>query len=770
MTPASKFIARLLSEIGDDTSFATHFSIRADPGLRVAGIGAVPLPVTVQMAHRLCAVAQPALHGYKDQTRLDPRVRDTWEVPASAINCGSPQWQATLDDALARIKVELGLPPELKLEAEPHNLLVYAPGQFFAVHQDSEKADGMLGTMVITLPSSFTGGEFQVSHQGETLTTRGSADRLDILAFYADCHHEVRPVKQGYRVAMTYNLVAHGNALPAEISVQNLTALGDALRAFWNTPSAPRWGGAQETQAPDRLIYLLDHQYTQSGLSWARLKGADAARAHALLKVADQLDAEIFLALADVHETWSAEEAYQEYENWHYEDDDAGLEDIDPSEPVLQDLIDSDIELRHWLARDGGIFNSDNSVAEYTELCLNRASSDCTPFKSEYEGYMGNYGNTVDRWYHRAAVVMWPRERAFIIRARQSPRWAIQQIAGKLEAGDETQANTLAHGLLPFWDKATRNTEKAPLLSIVLPVIARVDDDNVAARLLAPFSLPQLAPEMVPPLLTLLERHGRVWCEKLLRNWTASHHPPPECLEWLAQTLPAVVNACAHANVADSRTLAASLIENRWNWLQEHFSWVRKYHPGSSQAQELENTGPALLGLLRSSHDGHHVELQKSIVDTLLSAGPSASLGVLRAAVAQPSDDLSSLNLAPLHAYCVQSLTERLAQPERAPHDWSIPAPALSSGELGKTLALFLESSERKRLEWPLAKDKRQIIHQYIGSYELPLSHETRRTGRPYTLVLEKTQDVFEREAVERRRWSKDLAWLHKAADRFAAS
>ena len=31
------------------------------------------------------------------------------------------------------------------------------------------------------------------------------------------------------------------------------------------------------------------------------------------------------------------------------------------------------------------------------------------PYSLEYEGYMGNWGNTLDRWYHRAAVVVWPR-------------------------------------------------------------------------------------------------------------------------------------------------------------------------------------------------------------------------------------------------------------------------------------------------------------------------------------------------------------------------
>ncbi|MFD2407020.1 2OG-Fe(II) oxygenase [Azorhizophilus paspali] len=451
MRAPTQSVSQQLAAIGTSGAFATRFAIEADPQLHVEGVGSVPLPVTIHTAHRLCAAAQPAHHGYKDQTRLDPRVRDTWEIPASHIRFDSPKWQTVLERALDRIGRDLGLPPGGQFRAELHNLLVYAPGQFFAVHQDSEKVDGMLGTLVVTLPSRFTGGEFVVSHQGRTLRARGSANRLGIIAFYADCHHEVRPVKQGYRVVLTYNLVAQGGVQTTEVPAQDIAALADAVHTFWQTPALPRWPGDVAGEPPDRLVYLLDHQYTQSGLSWTRLKGADAARAVALRRVAERLDAEIFLVLADVHETWSAEDDYQDCSHWDYAEDDEEVPDDDPNDdPALGELLDSDIELRHWIAPDGSELASNANGVAVSELCFTRPSTDCTPFRSEYEGYMGNYGNTVDRWYHRAAVVMWPRERAFVIRARQSPHWAIAEIAGRLEAGDPVQALEWAQRLLPF--------------------------------------------------------------------------------------------------------------------------------------------------------------------------------------------------------------------------------------------------------------------------------------------------------------------------------
>ena len=56
------------------------------------------------------------------------------------------------------VKEELGLPHAAGLTADLHSFLVYEPNQFFLAHQDSEKDDSMVGTLVVTLPSSYAGG------------------------------------------------------------------------------------------------------------------------------------------------------------------------------------------------------------------------------------------------------------------------------------------------------------------------------------------------------------------------------------------------------------------------------------------------------------------------------------------------------------------------------------------------------------------------------------------------------------------------------------
>ncbi len=48
----------------------------------------------------------------------------------------------------------------------------------------------------------------------------------------------------------------------------------------------------------------------------------------------------------------------------------------------------------------------------------------------------------------------------------------------------------------------------------------------------------------------------------------------------------------------------------------------------------------------------------------------------------------------------------------------------------------------------------------HLRAAELPVTHTTTRTGRPYTLVLTKTTALFENEEKARRRDRADLAWL----------
>ena len=108
----------------------------------------------------------------------------------------------------------------------------------------------------------------------------------------------------------------------------------------------------------------------------------------------------------------------------------------------------------------------------------------------------------------------------------------------------------------------------------------------------------------------------------------------------------------------------------------------------------------------------------------------------------------------------VMRLRRRLAWPVRAAEDWSIELPGSCACELCVPLRKFLADPARRTLEWKLAKAGRQHIHSRIDTAELPVQHQTRRQGSPFTLVLTKTQALFDREHEARSRDEADLAML----------
>jgi hypothetical protein len=72
----------------------------------------------------------------------------------------------------------------------------------------------------------------------------------------------------------------------------------------------------------------------------------------------------------------------------------------------------------------------------------------------------------------------------------------------------------------------------------------------------------------------------------------------------------------------------------------------------------------------------------------------------------------------------------------------------------------FLGSGSDRTFAWPLATAGRRHVHAQIDSAGLPVRHQTRRQGRPYTLVLTKTDELFTRATNARQEASSDLAWL----------
>ncbi len=763
-------LAVLLSVATTAEAFsAARTAPTGDLQLEVRGVGPIELPVSQAQAKQLCVLARPARHGHGERTVLDRSVRDTWQVPKTRVKIDKRRFNRTLEPVLDRLGHDLGLPSDRTLRAELHSMLVYAPGQFFVEHQDSEKGDSMVGSLVVGLPSTFTGGALAVRHRGQIATYRGSKKALSFVAFYSDCRHEVKPVKAGYRVVLTYNLLL--GAQTAASSVDPDPALvGDLARCV-----DEHFGSSG---GPDRLVYLLDHEYTRRGLDRTRLKGADAERATLLTAAAERAGCDAVLALANVHETWSAYEpddrsyGWSGYSRWNRWDE--GNEEFDnlgtagTGEYDLEELIESEVTLDSWIdLRDGRVKSIGLSIGG-DEVCASTPSGELEPYLSEYEGYMGNWGNTLDRWYHRGAVVVWPRSRAFAVQAEADPSFALDEVAARARSGDLAEAREATAALTAFWDTVAARVEAKGFLVKALRTARLLDEPALAAMLLRPFRLEMLRSSHARALSALIDSYGERWAEELVAAWSAKrqsfHHDGDGPGAWISSLSRLCV---AFRDAGESGTRAARLLlRDSWRWVRHSIDRSLELTSPSRRERSLAQLGPPLGAILEGASLVGATDLRDDAVGVLCCQNEllGCAISVLRATSASRWD---AAGLDAVATHSAAALDARLARPSRESDDWSIELPEGCGCELCDHLRAFLQDPTQTRLEWPLAKERRRHVHGRIDTAELPVQHQTRRVGRPYTLVLTKTDALFEREAQQRHREKQNLAWLARShADR----
>lgn len=219
---------------------------------------------------------------------------------------------------------------------------------------------------------------------------------------------------------------------------------------------------------------------------------------------------------------------------------------------------------------------------------------------------------------------------------------------------------------------------------------------------------------------------------------------------WVAGTLEPL---CEELDAVGAALVADWVIAWAEDWATATISSAARITHVVQRAARLDSLGPALGALLIVQAE----QGRRAVCEQLTALGPDgmpAILAVLRCLpVPVPSGTEALIDQA--HAL----LGAQLARPQRAEDDWSV-AWSSPGGADEDQLAEFLNSPDRRAFAWPLAERRRQRVHQLIDEANLPVTHKTRREGRPYTLVLTKTNDLFSREREALAQAEADLSWL----------
>ncbi len=83
---------------------ATGSDRAANPGLEVAGLGPIGLPLTVQQAKELKSHCKQAPYGKGEKTLVDTTVRRVWQLAPDRFSLTNPEWPQFLRGAVATVQ------------------------------------------------------------------------------------------------------------------------------------------------------------------------------------------------------------------------------------------------------------------------------------------------------------------------------------------------------------------------------------------------------------------------------------------------------------------------------------------------------------------------------------------------------------------------------------------------------------------------------------------------------------------------------------------
>lgn len=727
-----------------------------DLRVHVEGVGWIDAPLSADAAARLQQASRPARYGRRDRTLLDPEVRHTGEIGAQALTIDWPEGGRSA--LLRQVAQALGSGP---LEARPHALLVYGPGQFFKPHQDTEKHEGMVGTLVLAWPSAHIGGRLVVRHRAGEFTFASQqlgGTELRWCAFYSDCRHEVLPVEEGWRVALTFDLVVAEQAPAGAGSPAPDAALQRLLREEFGLDGPPRL---------EPWALLLDHEYTEHGLRWHLLKGPDRERVGALRAAAQALGLSLHLALAEMHETWSA----------HVDGGGWDRRSRTGANPEPDELIERSLVLDYWVDADGRV--GPRHALAVTEEQLNAFTDTDEAYlvDEQYEGYMGNWGETLEYWYRRAALVVQTPA------AAERTGFVLDPLAalGRLQAlaRDPGRADVLAAQVSHVRDLLVREgrPQDAAWLQPCAEIAAALPDADQARALMVGFAPASFTPVDAPALARLQAGRGVTWLQALWDAWAqeatrserrwplasgGSGDAAPRRRGPWPEPLPEFASACLAVGLAPTlleRVLGVHALDA--------LARADSRRAGQTPAQRQESLpgalddACALVAALQAvpaarphlerllDHVAAHPRLYPAteLLPLVMAAGGAASRWPVG---------------GPLRERVVAALQAALAQAPREPDDYAVRGIEWTCACADCVpVRRWAESPTAQPLVLAMAELRRRHVVEALQQAAAPITGQTLRQGSPHKLLLDKAADLHEREAERRRLWS---AWLAGAA------
>ncbi len=754
-----KALEELLSGVRRPGDFFVQGSLETPlPRIEIESVGVISFPVPEAQIQQLIHQATRAPYGRGEETLHDEAVRKTWQLPANQVRLGGKAWEKTFSQILATVVDGLGC-AEAKVSAVLYKLLVYDPGGFFKAHRDTEKTDGMFGTLVVVLPSAHQGGELVIRHAGREVAVNLSSDEfseLKFAAFYADCEHEVRPVTEGHRVCLVYNLVQLPGAsaekpLSAPLYSSEIDAATAMLKEAFAVPSAPA-----------KLAWLLEHQYSPAGLSFADLKGEDAAMAKVLRAAAERAGCAVHLGIVHIEESGPAQpdydtgHGYGRRGRWRNYDDEEVEEDASSDSFEVIEISDASRHIDKWV-------NTQDQPVAYGRLPLEEGEvlpagslDDEDPDEQRLMEATGNEGASFERSYHRATLVIWPRERFAGVLIQAGVGAALPHLAERLIGGDKA-VTAIAEQIVEAWEQpptgwSYRSLASEPNRAEMLQLLTRLGDRTLLKRFISGVVTGDFDGSENEALAKALAQLGPKDAGKLLADLVRENFPLFHCacvklaggiLGELGEQLNAEWRAALRGAAADMVQALPAIQPSTDPYAAANWQRAQKAKPvdAAMVAGLLEFLGVIGAEALRMDAAAHFVagvavfDPGKVIVPALALLHERERKGFALDAAA-----------GSLWIHVAEFLLARSEHPPASPTDWRQAVTIACQCEDCRGLQAFALDARAQVARFRMHQGRRSHVENQIRNQDLDIRCDTDTKGRPQTLVCTKTRRTFQRQ------------------------
>ena len=561
------------------------------------------------------------------------------------------------------------------------------------------------------------------------------------------------PSEKGHRLSLLFSLCLRAADTDTPRHAPDFAGHVDRIAA-----RIEEWRGRDD--ASDKLVWVLDHDYSEAGLSFSTLKNRDAALARVLAPAAVRADCELYAAI--VHATVHGDATY----HGDYVDGWGEWGDEDADDMEIDEVYESRIWLDGWAGRDGGEPPFEEVPVLPGELLPQGALDDAEPDEQRLHEASGNEGVSLERAYRHAALVVWPRSRTLDVIASTGIDGAVAWVADELDRNGGTadeRIGQLVTKLIGLWPTHGDHDRDQPGRARMLGLLSGTRDEARTLSFLRDVVLSRYggrdnerlpaAVEVVGPdaaglfLSDLADAHvtrrtGAVLA--LLRLIEEQYR------ESAGEAWRDALRKSVHAALL---ALCEALAARTGDEEEEDDDWVALRAGGTVRRAAWSLGDAAVRDLFalawRCGLIGDAAQAASVIVQAPDVVAPDRTLPAALHQLHREEGLADTATYAALWGCAAECLLRRSATPPDEPRDWKIASDTGCDCPHCAKLRAFCEDPAARVERFPLREQLRLHLELVIRTRKLDISHVTERKGRPYTLVCTKNRASYERRLAE---------------------